>query len=514
MSTITFLKRITGFDLSSRKQRFKLFLLIFAAAIVGASLYYTDTIVKKITEDERVKVELWADAVQQRAGLVQYTEQFFDFIRDEERKRVELQAQVYRRLIYAVGSEELNFLFEVLRSNTTIPVVLTDESGEILSSMNLEERFADVDYLNDDMLDYFSTYEPISFAVDRQTTQYIYYRDSKLFTELRDVLDDLVKSFISDIVISSANIPVIVTDSAKTRLIDYGNVGEIDVNDPLQVQSVIESMADKNSPITIDLPNFGTCHVYYTNSFLVTQLRYYPVAQLLVVGIFLLVSYILFSIARNAEQNLVWVGMSKETAHQLGTPLSSLLAWVEILRMKGVDEETLAEIVHDLKRLEKITERFSKIGSAPSLTPIDIIQTLSEAISYMKTRTSAKVEFVFKHDEQVILTPINTNLFGWVIENIIKNAVDAMAGQGVITISAATTNKHVSIDISDTGKGIHPSKFNSIFKPGYTSKKRGWGLGLSLSKRIIENYHKGRLFVKESYANKGTTFRIMLNRKM
>jgi two-component system, sporulation sensor kinase D len=514
MSTMNLLKRITGFDLSSRKQRFKLFLLIFAAAIVGVSLYYTDTIIKKITEDERVKVKLWADAVQQRAGLVQYTEQFFEFIKEEERKRVELQAQVYRRLIYAVNSGELNFLFEVLRSNTTIPVVLTDESGEILSSMNLEGRFANVDTLNDEMMNYFSAYEPIRFAVDRQTTQYIYYRDSKLFTELRDVLDDLVKSFISDIVISSANIPVIVTDSAMTRLIDHGNMGEIDPSDSLQVQSVIESMADKNPPITIYLPNFGTCHVYYTNSFLVTQLRYYPLAQLLVVGIFLLVSYILFSIARNAEQNLVWVGMSKETAHQLGTPLSSLLAWVELLRMKGVDEETVNEIVNDLKRLENITERFSKIGSTPNLIPVNVMATLSEAIGYMKTRTSNKVQFVFENNDDIIETPINTNLFGWVVENIIKNAVDAMSGEGVITIKVTNNNKHVIIDISDTGRGIHPSKFNSIFKPGYTSKKRGWGLGLSLSKRIIENYHKGKLFVKESAPNKGTTFRIMLKRSI
>jgi two-component system, sporulation sensor kinase D len=276
MPALNYLKRITGFDLSSRKQRFKLFLLFFAGIIIAASLYYTDTIVKKITEDERNKVELWADAVQKRASLVKYTEVFFESIKEEERKRVELQAKVYRRLIYALSSGELNFLFEVLRSNTTIPVVLTDESGEILSSMNLDGQFSDVSYLNNAMLDYFSVYEPIPFAVDQQTTQYIYYRDSKLFTELRDVLDDLVESFISDIVISSANIPVIVTDSAHTRIIDFGNVGDIDLNDTLQVQAVIATLADKNPPITIYLPSYGTCHVYYTNSFLVTQLRYYP----------------------------------------------------------------------------------------------------------------------------------------------------------------------------------------------------------------------------------------------
>jgi two-component system, sporulation sensor kinase D len=432
---MNFLKRITGFDLSSRKQRWKLFLLLFALTIIAASLYYTDIIVKKIAEDERVKVELWADAVQRRASLVQYTEEFFEIIKEEERKRVELQAKVQRRLIYAYSSAELNFLMEVVRSNTTIPVVLTDENGEILSSMNLDPRFEDATHLNDELREYFSVYEPIEHMIDRRTTQYIYYRDSKVFTELRDVLEDLVDSFISDIVISSANIPVIVTDSAQTRLIDSGNMEIGDIDDPQKVKEMISSMAYNNQPITIYLPTYGICHVFYSHSFLVTQLKYYPIAQLLVIGIFLLIAYILFSIARNAEQNLVWVGMSKETAHQLGTPLSSLLAWVELLKMKGVDEDTMREISKDVQRLENITERFSKIGSVPKLEPVAIGETVSQAIDYMKTRTSSKVKFVILQTDESLQVPVNTNLFGWVIENIVKNAVDAMEGKGKITVT-------------------------------------------------------------------------------
>lgn len=511
---MNFLKRITGFDLSSRKQRWKLFLLLFATAIVGASLYYTDIIVKKIAEDERIKVELWADAVQRRAVLVQYTEEFFEIIKEEERKRVELQAQVQRRLIYAYGSAELNFLMEVVRSNTTIPVLLTDEGGEILSSMNLDPRFSSADYLDEELMEYFSVYEPIEIAIDRNTTQYIYYRDSRVFTELRDVLEDLVDSFISDIVISSANIPVIVTDSAQTWLIDSGNIDVEDVITPEDVQAIIASMAYNNQPITIYLPTYGICHVFYSHSFLVTQLKYYPVAQLLVIGIFLIISYILFSMARNAEQNLVWVGMSKETAHQLGTPLSSLLAWVELLKMKGVDEETMREISKDVKRLENITERFSKIGSVPRLDMVPIGEVINQAIGYMKTRTSSKVKFIIINPEESAIVPINRNLFEWVIENIIKNAIDAMEGKGSITVTVTHGNRHILVDITDTGKGIAPSKFKSVFKPGYTSKNRGWGLGLSLSKRIIENYHKGKLFIKESVIGKGTTFRIVLKKEI
>lgn len=505
------LREITGFDLSARKQRWKLLLLVFAAVIVAASLYYTDILVKKLTLDERQKVELWADAVQKRASLVKYTEGFFETIREEERKRVELQAKVHRRLNYAESSGELNFIIEVLGSNTTIPVLLVDEDGVVYNSMNLDERFEGEKRLEGELWEYFSDYPPISFAVGR-STQYIYYRDSKLFTDLKDVLDDLVDSFISDIVVSSANIPVLVVDSTRRQLIDYGNINDLDRDDPRAVASLIQSMSEKNPPITIELPTYGKAYVYYTNSFLVTQLRYYPIAQFMVIGIFLLVSYILFSLARNAEQNMVWVGMSKETAHQLGTPLSSLMGWVELLKAKGVDDETIHEIQKDVNRLEDITERFSQIGSAPSLTEQDLVGVVQEIIQYMKMRTSSKVHMVVVSSEPKIMVPFNANLFGWVIENIVKNAVDAMDGKGDIALELTDGEKQVILDISDTGKGIPPSKFKAIFKTGYTSKRRGWGLGLSLSKRIIESYHNGKLFVKESVSGRGTTFRIILRK--
>lgn len=511
IQALNILRRITGFDLSSRKQRWKMLLLLFAALIVAASLYYTDIMVRKITEDERRKVELWADAVQKRASLVKYTEEFFETIKDEERKRVELQARVHRRLNYAESSGELNFIIEVLGSNTTIPVVLVDEDGVIYNSMNLEERFEGHRRMEGELLEHFSEYPPISFAVGR-STQYIYYRDSRLFTELRDVLDDLVDSFISDIVVSSANIPVMVVDSTTRQLIDYGNIDGLDREDSVAVAALIRSMSEKNTPITIELPTYGKAFVYYTNSFLVTQLRYYPIAQFLVIGIFLIVAYILFSLARNAEQNMVWVGMSKETAHQLGTPLSSLIGWVELLKMKGLDEDTIAEIQKDVSRLEDITERFSKIGSAPNLVRQDLVAAVREVVQYMKSRTSSKVHFVLVSSQPEIQLDFNANLIGWVVENILKNAVDAMDGKGDIALEIKEDDRHVMIDISDTGKGIPASRFNTIFKTGFTTKKRGWGLGLSLSKRIVESYHSGRLFVHESVLNQGTTFRIMLKK--
>jgi two-component system, sporulation sensor kinase D len=509
--TLSFLRRITGFDLSSRKQRWKLFLLLFAALIVSVSLYFSDLIVKKIAEDELRKVELWAEAIQRRAGLVKFTEELFEKIKHEERKRVELLAEVYPRLIVTEDAGDLGFYTEILTTNTTIPLVLTGDDGEIYSRMNLDKKFEDQRYLEGEMLEEFSVYPRISFYVDRRTQQHIYYRDSRLFAELRDVLDDLVESFFTDIV-SSANIPVIVTDSTQTRLLDHGNIKGEELEDSERIAELIKGMADKNPPILIDLPTYGSCYVFYTHSFLLTQLRYYPIFQFLVIGIFLLVAYVLFSIARNAEQNLVWVGMSKETAHQLGTPLSSLLAWVELLRMKGVDEETLREIVKDLNRLENITERFSKIGSAPELKQENVVEVVRGAVEYIKTRASRKIVMEVFSNEEEIMVPLNTHLFEWVLENILKNAIDAIRGKGIITVQITGNTKHVTIDTMDNGCGIPASRFSAVFRPGFTSKKRGWGLGLSLSKRIIENYHKGKLFVKDSSQNRGTTFRMVLRK--
>jgi signal transduction histidine kinase len=235
--------------------------------------------------------------------------------------------------------------------------------------------------------------------------------------------------------------------------------------------------------------------------------------QLVVIVIFILVAYFAFNASRQAEQNQVWVGMSKETAHQLGTPISSLMAWIELLKLQGVDEELVKEFEKDTQRLEKITERFSKIGSKPELLQQNLVEVLISTISYLKTRSSDKVRFETSFNENdFVVAPLNTALFSWVIENLCKNAIDAMDNNGTITINLKEKESAINIDISDTGKGIHKSQHKTVFNPGYSTKKRGWGLGLSLAKRIIENYHSGKIFIKSSEIGKGTTFRIMLNK--
>ena len=500
-------------DIYSKKQRWKIYLLGFAAAIVGLSLYYTNIIVNQIAEDELQKVRIWADAVQNRANLVLVTEEFFEQMREEERKRVLLWAEATRKIID--NGQDIEFYMRILEDNTTIPVVVVNPDNIITAHRNVfgkgdESEHLDGQPFEDELRAMFSVYDPIPIFIIEGQVDSLFYRDSWLFTSMKEVMDDLIDSFLSEVVINSANVPVIITDSAKTRIIAAGNIGNGDLNDSTYVQQTINAMADRNEPLVIELPQHGKCHVFYTHSFLLTQLRYYPIAQFIAIGIFLIVAYILFSIARNAEQNQVWVGMSKETAHQLGTPISSLIAWVELLKDKGVDEKTISEIQKDVGRLENITERFSKIGSAPKLTPYPIADAVKESIDYMKTRTTNKVKFSLNdHTDENPAVPLNLNLFGWVLENICKNAVDAMSGNGSISVDIYKNARRVYIDITDTGKGIPKGKFKDVFQPGFTSKKRGWGLGLSLSKRIIENYHKGKIFVKSS-SPEGTTFRISL----
>jgi signal transduction histidine kinase len=285
------------------------------------------------------------------------------------------------------------------------------------------------------------------------------------------------------------------------------------LNDPYYQQLLIKEMSAENEPILIESSGKKQ-FVFYKDSWLLTQLRYYPVIIFIVIGLFLLVAYLLFSVARKAEQNQVWVGLAKETAHQLGTPLSSIMAWVELLKMQqNVPSETIIEMEKDVDRLQTVAERFSKIGSQAALSKTNITELIYNTIDYLKTRTSQNVHYYIltPYDVQ-IFAPINQQLFEWVIENLCRNAVDAMAGKGSITINITDEEKSVSIDITDTGKGIPKSKFKTIFNPGYTSKQRGWGLGLSLSERIITNYHSGKIFVKSSTIDKGTTFRIILKK--
>ncbi len=501
-------------NIYAKKYRWKLWLAGMAVIIISVSLWYTNVLVKKVSTEERKKVELWADAVRNRAELVKYTESLFDRLKTEERKRAEIWAEATQNLSITEDDDARSFYLKVVSENNTIPAIIVDQQNRVNYITNADTTgFGKAEFFTGKVKAAFSAHRPIVIDDGFSNTFFIYYQDSRVFSELREVLDNIIKSFISEVVVNSASVPVIVVDKKKTRVIASGNLDSTIIADTTAMLKLTTSMASENTPLEIELPDYGKCSIYYQGSFLLTQLKYYPVIQFTVIALFMILAYFLFNFSRRAEQNQVWVGMSKETAHQLGTPLSSLIAWIEILRMKGIDEETLGEMGKDIKRLEIITERFSKIGSKPELKTQDLQQVLEESISYMRPRTSRKINIdlvnLLPEDERMNVK-LNVPLFDWVIENLFRNAIDAIETSGSLEVQFGDKGKYAYIDVIDTGKGIPKSKLKTVFQPGYTSKKRGWGLGLSLAKRIIEDYHKGKIFVRRSEVGKGTTFRILL----
>ncbi len=314
------------------------------------------------------------------------------------------------------------------------------------------------------------------------------------------------------IIQGNTSIPVILCDETDS-VVSYNNIEIPEKKDAGEFMThKVRELKAKNPPIVIDMEDGTFQYLYYDDSINLKRLLIYPYAQLSVVFVFILIAFLALISTKKAEQNKVWVGLSKETAHQLGTPISSLIAWVEYLRTKELDPVLLAEMDKDVKRLQTIAERFSKIGSDPDPVPTDILESIRTALGYMQTRISSKVKIHTHLPEKPIWVLMNDSLFAWVIENLIKNAVDAMEGQGEITLRVEEKDKSVWIDLTDTGRGIPKSKYKTVFNPGYTTKARGWGLGLSLVKRIIESLQDGKIFVKSSEIGKGTTFRIKLRK--
>ncbi len=379
----------------SRKQKLKTGLFLLAVLLGVGIVLYTGNLVKKISVQERNKIEIWAEATRELTG-------------------VDINEQVSPTL------------YNILGENKTIPVMLVDGSENIIGTRNLNDKR---------------------------------------------------------------------------------------VKDTIFLKKELQKMKNQHEPIVIEYARGQKNYVYYEDSALLTSLQYYPYIQLVVVSFFILISYLAFSSSRKAEENQLWAGLSKETAHQLGTPISSLVAWIELLKIKNEDANLINEVQKDVKRLETITERFSGIGSTPVLMKMNLYKIIVNSVSYLQARTSKNVKYILNFDKSgELLIPLNESLFEWVIENMCKNAVDAMQGKGQIIISVEDKKDRVFIDIRDFGKGIPKAQFKTVFKPGYTTKKRGWGLGLSLVKRIVESYHSGKIFVKSSELGKETTFRIVLNK--
>ena len=296
----------------------------------------------------------------------------------------------------------------------------------------------------------------------------------------------------------------------KENTYSANNLSNEVIKDPEKRQELINQFSSEFNPIEIRYNNELLQTIYYGNSPAITKIKYYPLVLLIILLLFFLALVFFYNTSKSAEQNKLWVGMAKETAHQIGTPLSSLVGWAELLKAHDIPKNYIDEIENDINRLKKITDRFSKIGSAPTLVPMDIVALTKETCDYLKSRSSNLIEFEIDLPQRAIQVPLNAELFSWTLENLVKNGVDAMRGQGTIAIQLSIQNKRVLLHITDNGKGIPKKYFNKIFRPGFTTKKRGWGLGLSLARRIIEDYHQGKIRVLKSVKDQGSTLEINL----
>ena len=500
-------------DIYQRKSGIKIVLLVSAILIAGGSLWYTNQLANKIAAEEENKVLLWAQALEKRAHLVKVTGKLFEKIAANQREDIENWAAATSLIIKVEEPKSITFLSKIIIGNTNIPVIHASNNNEIIDYRNIDFPFdSDTTQYLDSLFksSTFRTYPPVQ--INYITGQnFIYYSDSKIFSELKQTLNDLIESFISEIVVNSASLPVVLVNESQ-EVIASGNI-DSDLLSPIILKQTLNDIKGENMPIIIDLGDGSKRTVYYKNSIILKQLKAFPFVQLFLFSILMLVAYLGFSSTRNAEQNRVWVGMAKETAHQLGTPISSLSAWLDYMREMPEDavndEQFIHELEKDVNRLELIAERFSKIGSKADLEVKNVRPSIERAVQYMEKRSSEKVKFTLELEEEETKFAINEALFNWVIENLIKNAIDAMEGVGSIKVGVFKSSKNVIIDIIDSGKGVPKGKYETVFQPGFSTKKRGWGLGLSLVKRIIENYHKGKIYIKESNEN-GTCFRIKL----
>ena len=377
--------------------------LLIAVGLAVLFLCISDNIVKKLAEQERQRMEIWADATREIANP-------------------------------DAASDNIDFLLSIIQSNRNIPVLLTDDEGNILDQRNFD------------------------------------------LPEPPDTLD-----------------PLYISPTNQAFL-----------------NNRLNALRNTSKKIVIDIPGGESQYLYYEDSRLLRMLGYYPYIQVVVMLVFVVLVYFAVISTKKAEQNKVWVGLTKETAHQLGTPISSLMAWMELLESLGVDADMVKEMNKDVTRLSTIASRFGKVGSKPTLEPANLNTVVSDAASYMSTRISSRICLTVDCCHGPLMVDLSDSLFQWVMENLIKNAVDAMEAEGSITVTTGRSDRNAWIEVADTGKGLPRNRFKTIFNPGYTTKKRGWGLGLALARRIIEQYHHGRIYVSASELGRGTTFRIEL----
>lgn len=484
------------------KNNLKYILLTLTILLALAALWQVQRIANEIRREEQDKVRLWANAISQRAHMLEATQQFFAQATLDEHRKMQMYTDILQSFNDPDLSTDLRFSLAYVNyivDSSHTPIIITTARDSIIS---VPQELAG-QKLEGDLLEEYSQNPPFHYTIWGMKMT-LYYKESQYYTQLRQVLDGFTRSFLMDITQSSVKVPVLVVDSVSSKVLAYGNLNP----------KHIKQMRFRNDPISIGLPDGGRALVYYEDTLLLRSLQWLPLFYLFIAIVLIVVSYNLLRTARTAEQNRIWAGLAKETAHQLGTPISSLTGWIEYLQGKELTPQYASEIGKDLRRLETITQRFSKIGSLPELQESDVREATLAAVGYLQSRSPRRIRFeVTFPDGEPFLAPLNPSLYGWVVENLCKNAIDAMEGEGNVTITASQDARRIYIDISDTGRGMSPTVRKHIFDSGFTTKTRGWGLGLPLARRIVNQYHRGRLYLKYTIPNQGTCFRIVLPKK-
>jgi hypothetical protein len=350
-----------------------------------------------------------------------------------------------------------------------------------------------------------NTYEFFNFFKNEERVKMEYWAEAQKTLLNADENTEVELPF--KVISNNKTIPIMLT-SPEDSIISTSNIDELITKDPKLAHDFLATLKKQNDPIAVEYSPGKYQYLYYGNSSLINKLKYYPIALLLIIVLFGALVYTFYKSTKMATQNKLWAGMAKETAHQIGTPLSSLIGWLELMKTVPLDTNSVGEMEKDIVRLQTIADRFSKIGSKPVLETLDLVEETANSYAYLQARFSQQVDFTFESPNEKIYIPLNAALHSWTIENLVKNAIDAMKGKGSLKVSIESEGKLVKIKVSDTGKGIPKNQFTQVFEPGFTTKKRGWGLGLSLTKRIVQDYHKGKIKVVESELGKGTTIQI------
>lgn len=489
-----------------------LMLTIVLLAII--SIIYANRIADSIQRQEEAQVILWAKAIEEKAEILKLSNEIFLKLAEEERKKVEITSKATQLLAGENLDEKVTSLFlDIIRLNNQIPLIQTNENYVITDFKNVSKPSIKVGKLLEKSKNpEFFKYAPIEIAfLDKKN--YIFYKESIIYQNISAVIEQSSNQFINEITNNASLLPIILLDNNK-NLIHSGNIPEdINSNDQ-KLKSYIDQLVKSQEPIILDIDPKNTKYLYYQSSNLASYVKWFPIVLYSILAAILFLAFAAIRNVRKYEKNQIWVGMSKETAHQLGTPISSLSAWIEVLdentALPIAQKNVVQEMKKDVNRLSLIADRFSKIGSKPKLESINLNEILTSCFEYLRKRGSKKVHFVLKPTPPGLHVEINRQLFEWVIENLVKNAFDAIQHEGEITIETGTLKGFVYIDVKDSGKGILPKDIEQIFEPGFTTKKRGWGLGLSLCKRIIVEYFNGKIFVLSSRMNVGTAIRVEL----